>query len=79
MKKGDYVAIKKAFTPNSTYPYKFYSVGIVVALISTPPTTEILVYLYDPSDGSIFIDEFKQQPIFSFQPTDLITPLNLLI
>ena len=75
MKKGDYVGINEPFTPNSD-TCKFYSFGIVVDCVSTPSTTEVLIYLYDPDDDSIYIDEFKQRPVFSFQLTELIQSLS---
>ena len=66
MKADDLVRFKQPFIPRMG-TLQVYYFGIVVGVVSEGPTTQVLVYLYDPESSTLYTDESDLQALYSFQ------------
>ena len=70
MTVGDCVCLKQPFSPSSASS-QAYRYGIVAGVVSDDLKTEVLIYLYDPDNDTIYTDEFDAQAIYQFRPEEL--------
>ena len=57
MKVGDCVCLKQPFSPSPASSQR-YCYGIIAGVVSDNLRTEVLIYLYDPDNDTIYPDEF---------------------
>jgi hypothetical protein len=76
MNIGDHVRLRRPFQPLPGG--LFYDHGVITGLVADESKSpqqsaiaEVVVYLYDPTDGAIYTDEQGEQVLYSFYPKEV--------